>query len=129
MNQELSLWGYFVQAVTQKYCSFSGRARRKEYWGYALFAMLSAIVVSIVAAVLFGAPSAGYYAVVYGFSLALFLPGLGVSVRRLQDIGKSGLWILVGLIPLVGTIVLLVFYCTDSQPGENEYGFNPKEIA
>lgn len=60
------------------------------------------------------------------FSLALFIPSLAVAVRRLHDIGRSGWWLLIGLIPLVGAFVLLVFAVQDSQPGSNAYGPNPK---
>ena len=64
----------------------------------------------------------------YLWSLAMFIPGLAVSVRRLHDIGRSGWWLLLSLIPLVGAIILIIWYCTDSQPGANQYGSNPKEM-
>ncbi len=63
-----------------------------------------------------------------GYSLAVFLPGWAVFTRRMHDIGKSGWWWLIGLVPVVGAIVLLVFACTDSQPGDNVYGPNPKGV-
>ena len=61
------------------------------------------------------------------FSLAVLLPGVGVAVRRLHDTGRTGWWLLIGLIPLVGEIVLLVFMVQDSAPGTNAYGPSPKE--
>ena len=61
------------------------------------------------------------------YALAVFIPMLAVSVRRLHDIGKSGWWYLVGFIPYIGALVLLVFFVKDSQPGENKWGANPKE--
>ena len=60
------------------------------------------------------------------YNLAVFIPGLAVSVRRLHDIGKSGWWFLILLVPFIGAIVLLIFFCLDSQPGGNKYGSNPK---
>ena len=63
----------------------------------------------------------------YLYSIAVFLPGMAVSVRRLHDIGKSGWLLLVGLIPIIGFLYLLVLYCHDSQPGTNQWGENPKQ--
>ncbi|MFN3568205.1 MAG: DUF805 domain-containing protein [Caldimicrobium sp.] len=62
------------------------------------------------------------------YMFATLLPYLAVTVRRLHDVGKSGWWILISLVPFIGLIWLLVLLCTDSQPGENKYGPNPKEI-
>jgi uncharacterized membrane protein YhaH (DUF805 family) len=111
---------WFIEAL-KKYAVFSGRARRSEYWYFVLFyALLYAVFLGvgfaikvpfIVAIVVFG----------------LLLPHWGVSVRRLHDTGRSGWWILLGIIPLVGFIVLLVFFTADSEAGANKYGPNPKE--
>ena len=106
-----------------KYATFSGRARRKEYWMFILFNMLIAFGVNVVDAVL------GMEGLLGGlYSLAVFIPGWAVFTRRMHDIGKSGWWWLIGLVPVVGAIVLLVFMCTDSQPGDNAYGPNPKGV-
>jgi uncharacterized membrane protein YhaH (DUF805 family) len=116
---------WFIEAL-KKYAVFSGRSRRKEYWMFALF-------VGVIYAVLLGIgiaadiPALTIVAVV--FYVAVLLPGLAVSVRRLHDTGRSGWWILFGLVPLAGPITLLVFTCLDSQPGANQYGPNPKEAA
>ena len=108
----------------KKYAVFSGRARRKEYWMFALFNVLISLAIGIVLAIV-GAVQAA--SVIQGlYQLAILIPGLAVCARRLHDIGKSGWWMLIALIPLVGFIVLLVFLCTDSQPDENDYGPNPK---
>ncbi len=113
MNHYLDCW--------KKYACFCGRARRKEYWMFILFNFLAAVVLNIVDDV------SGMAGVLGGlYSLAAFLPGLAVTARRLHDIGKSGWWMLISLVPLVGAIVLFVFLCTDGQPGENAYGANPK---
>lgn len=117
-------------AVLKNYAGFSGRARRKEYWMFLLFNFIFALVAILLDSVLGIAIEGGIYGPIYIlYVLAMFIPGLAVAVRRLHDVGKSGWMILVALIPLVGAIWLLVLYVTDSDPGENEYGPNPKEVA
>lgn len=115
---------WFIAAL-KKYAVFSGRARRKEYWLFILF-------MYIVYAVLGGIGAATHTPAVLALAglayLAFLLPALGVAVRRLHDTGRSGWWLLFGLVPLVGPITLLVFCCTDSEAGTNKYGPNPKEI-
>ena len=107
---------------------FSGRARRKEYWMFFLFNMIFAFVAMFLDNTLGTAGPAGY-GIFYGiYALALFIPGLAVFVRRLHDVGKSGWMFLIAFIPLIGAIWLTVLLVTDSNPGENQYGANPKEI-
>ena len=124
---------YYLK-VLQQYADFNGRARRKEYWIYN-------IINSIIGGLLFfldyllgttidfldigEGNSLGILYLVY--ALFVFIPGLAVAVRRLHDVGKSGWMLLIALIPLIGAIWLLVLYLTDSNPGENKYGPNPKE--
>lgn len=117
-------------AVLKNYAGFSGRARRKEYWMFALFYSIFAVV-AIILDNLFGTAIEGAsYGLIYClYVLAFFIPGLAVAVRRLHDVGKSGWMILIALIPLIGAIWLLVLMVTDSTPGANEYGSNPKEAA
>ncbi|MFF0090297.1 DUF805 domain-containing protein [Streptomyces canus] len=113
---------YFLDAL-KKYAVFSGRARRKEYWMYALF-------VGIIYAVLLGIGIAAkmvWLPII--FYVAILLPSLAVTVRRLHDTGRSGWWILFGLVPLVGGITLFVFSVLDSEPVDNKYGPNPKALA
>jgi uncharacterized membrane protein YhaH (DUF805 family) len=109
-----------VRSVLTQYAVFSGRSRRSEYWWYTLFA----VVVSLVASQIDGAMGSRFVSIVV--ALALFLPGLGVSMRRLHDTGRSGWWLLIGLVPVVGVIVLIVFYVQDSQPTANVHGPSPK---
>ena len=109
--------------VLKQYADFSGRARRKEYWMFYLFNIIFTIVASIIDGVL-GMPI--FYLV---YALAMLIPGLAVSVRRLHDVGKSGWMFLVVLIPLIGGIWLLVLMVTDSQAGANKWGENPKGTA
>ena len=107
--------------VLKKYAVFGGRARRAEYWYFLLFNLIVVIVLSIIDA------AAGTNPLLSGiYTLAVLLPSIGVAIRRLHDTGRSGWWILIALVPLVGAIVLLVFYVQDSSAGVNEYGPNPK---
>ena len=116
--------------VLKQYADFSGRARRKEYWMFVLFNMIFAIVAMILDNVLGIAMEGIGYGPLYGlYVLAMLIPGLAVAVRRLHDVGKSGWMILISLIPLIGGIWLLVLMVTDSNPGENQYGQNPKEVT
>ena len=118
--------------VLKQYVDFGGRARRKEYWMFFLFNMIFIIVAMILDRLLgltfnlYG-QSLGYGWFYLLYCLAVFLPGLSVFVRRLHDIGKSGWNFFIGLIPLVGGIILIVWMCQDGQAGENKWGINPKE--
>jgi uncharacterized membrane protein YhaH (DUF805 family) len=117
-------------AVLKKYAVFSGRARRKEYWMFVLFNIIFSVVAIMLDNVLGTASKDLGYGVIYGlYVLAVLLPGLAVTVRRLHDVGKSGWWIFISLIPLIGSIWLLVLLATDGQPGENKWGVNPKELS
>lgn len=120
---------WYVKAL-RNYVGFSGRSRRKEYWMFVLFN----IIFSIAAAILdnitgLAIPEVGYGPIYGLYALAVLLPGLAVAVRRLHDVGKSGWFLLIALIPIIGAIWLLVLFCTDGQPGVNKYGPNPKEPA
>lgn len=113
-----------IENVLTNYANFSGRARRSEYWLFSLFTC----VVSTVLSVLTTVTEVGFFSVLATlFSLAVFIPGLAVTWRRLHDIGKSGAWYFIAFVPLVGAILLLIWLVTDSQSGENAYGPNPKE--
>jgi uncharacterized membrane protein YhaH (DUF805 family) len=103
-------------ATLQKYVEFNGRARRKEYW---IFTLVN-FAISVILAVL------GLDFISTLFGLAVLLPGLGVSIRRLHDIGKTGWWLLIAFVPLVGLIVLIYFFVQEGDSGSNEYGANPK---
>jgi uncharacterized membrane protein YhaH (DUF805 family) len=113
--------------VLKKYAEFSGRARRREYWFFVLFNLIISAVLSIID-VFVGtySASAGIGVLTCIYTLAVLLPGIGVSIRRLHDTGRSGWWLLIALVPLVGAIVLLVFMLLDSEPTTNAYGPNPK---
>lgn len=119
----------------RRYADFAGRSRRKEYWMFFLFNLLVSLVVWGLLAVTFLAGLSETEMTVimtpvfliYGLLvLALIIPGIAVTVRRLHDIDRSGWSILLGLIPVVGAILLIVFYCTEGTPGPNSYGDDPK---
>ena len=121
-------FGQAVRTVFSKYATFSGRARRSEYWWWYLFVTL----VFVAAAILDAATGLNYGDTSYGggwissfAGLALLLPNLAVGVRRLHDTGRTGWWLLIGLVPFVGVIVLLYFFILDSE-NDNQYGPYPK---
>ena len=113
-----------VESVFRQYANFDGRARRSEYWFFVLFVLLTSTVLSFLGGMI-GGPS--FSRILTGlYTLVIFVPSVALIWRRLHDTGRSGLWFLLTFIP-IGQIVLLVFFCLDSQPGANEYGPNPKE--
>lgn len=118
----------FVAAL-KKYAVFTGRSRRREFWMFFLFTMLIAGGLMLVDAL------TGTYDKDRGFgllsglwSLATVIPYLAVGVRRLHDTGRTGWWWLISFVPLIGFVVLLVFFVQDGQPGSNAYGPNPKGV-
>jgi uncharacterized membrane protein YhaH (DUF805 family) len=115
--------------VLKQYATFEGRARRKEYWFFTLFYVLVYLVLAV-ADNLTGTynADAGLGLLSGLYILATLIPCLAVMVRRLHDTDRNGWWVLIGLIPVVGDIVLLVFACLDSQPGANRFGPNPKGV-
>lgn len=116
--------------VLKHYADFKGRARRKEFWMFILFYLIFAIVAMILDNVLgIAITGFGYGPLYVLYVSAMLIPSLAVYVRRLHDVGKSGWMLLITLIPLIGTIWLLVLMVTDSNPGENQYGANPKEVT
>jgi uncharacterized membrane protein YhaH (DUF805 family) len=120
---------WYLQAL-KKYAVFSGRSRRMEYWYFVLFNIIVSIVLGTIDTLLGTLGSGmgvGLLSGIYG--LAILIPSLAVTVRRLHDIDRSGWWILIALVPLIGTIVLLVFALLEGTPGTNRYGLNPKEAT
>lgn len=116
--------------VVKKYAIFSGRARRKEFWMFVLFDVIFANVAIVLDFMLGTISENGRYGIVYGlYVLAVLPPRLAVTVRRLHDVGKSGWWMCIALVPVIGAIWLLVLLARDSQPGANQYGPNPKEAS
>ncbi|WP_392558925.1 DUF805 domain-containing protein [Orbus mooreae] len=118
---------WYLKCIKDNYANFNGRARRQEYWMFTLFNVIFIIAILILAGILSSISETlgsimGFVYFIY--VLAVFIPNLAVTVRRLHDTGKSGWWILICLIPF-GGIVLLVFMCMESMPMDNQYGLNP----
>ena len=125
----MSLSQAVSSVLLNKYATFSGRARRSEYWWWYLFITIVGIIASIIdraAGLTYSdlTVGGGWIATITG--IVFFIPTLAVSIRRLHDTSKSGWWILIGLIPLIGWLILLWFYVTDSD-ADNEYGPYPKD--
>ena len=117
---------WYLQAL-KKYAVFAGRSRRKEFWYFALFNIIAGVVLGLMDRLLSTyspAWNVGLLSGIYG--LAILVPSLAVTVRKLHDIDRTGWWILIGLVPFVGTIVLLVLALFEGTPGANRYGPDPK---
>ncbi|TWD83800.1 uncharacterized membrane protein YhaH (DUF805 family) [Kribbella amoyensis] len=112
--------------VLKKYVVFTGRARRKEYWMFTLFSVIISIVLSIVDGLIGTRNDTGTGLLSGLYSLAVLLPTLGVTVRRLHDTNRTGWWILIGIVPIIGWIVLIVFLATEGNAGDNQHGPDPK---
>jgi uncharacterized membrane protein YhaH (DUF805 family) len=120
---------WYLQALKQ-YAVFKGRARRKEYWFFALFNLIVSAVLTVVDYMTGSLDMELGVGLLSGlYSLAILIPSLAVTVRRLHDTDRTGWWLLIAFIPLIGAIVLLVFMLLDSKPGDNQYGPNPKGVA
>ena len=117
-------FGQAVKAVFGKYVDFDGRARRSEFWYFTLFIFILDAVLWALGHIVSAKFGNTLMSLV---SLAIRLPSLGVSVRRLHDVGKGGWWILL-VFTVIGTLLLIFWWVQDSQDGENEYGPNPKGV-
>lgn len=119
----------FVESVKDtlqnKYCCFTGRSRRSEFWYFTLFSVIVSLVISIIGGI-FGDTLQLVLSLIV--NLALFLPSFGLTFRRLHDINKSGWWWLLSIIPVIGWIILIVWFCKDSDPLPNQYGVSPKYV-
>lgn len=111
---------WFLDVLKNKYAVFEGRARREEFWMFTLIYILFYFCVSVIDYVLNTIFLAGIY------TIAMIVPSIAVSTRRLHDINRSGWWQLLCFIPIIGWIILLLWYVTDSDAGDNQYGENPK---
>lgn len=112
----------------KKYADFTGRARRKEYWMFALLVIVASVLIGMIEGILgLGGTLAMYGPLSLLFMLAILIPSISVGVRRLHDTNRSGWWILIGLIPIVGSIVLIVFFVLEGTRGPNQYGPDPLE--
>ena len=115
-EESFNMIDWFVKCL-KNYANFTGRARRKEFWFFALSQFIIFIIAQIIDAVI------GSEVLFYALAmLALIIPGLAVSVRPLHDIGKSGWWYLIGLIPIIGFILLIIWFATETKPENNQWG-------
>lgn len=113
-----------VRSALTNYATFAGRARRSEFWFFYLFLLLAQIGASILDGAIFGWAASGPIGLVV--SLGLLLPMIAVAARRLHDGGRSGWWMLIGLVPLVGWIIIIVWYCRRGEDGPNRFGADPR---
>lgn len=116
--------------VLKQYSDFSGRAGRKEYWMFILFNIIftiAAVIIDNILGITFAELGYGVFYILY--TLAVILPALAVSIRRLHDVGKSGWMILINLIPVIGPIWLLILFIREGEPGDNQYGPNPGGVV
>jgi uncharacterized membrane protein YhaH (DUF805 family) len=113
----------------KRYFEFSGRSRRSAFWFFVLFNVIIGICANVLDNILGTVFPSGTGALGTLYGLAALIPGLSVSVRRLHDTGRSGWWLLLDFVPIVGWIILIVWAAQDSQPGQNVYGANPKGMA
>ncbi len=121
---------YWYARCFRRFADFGGRSRRKEYWWFALINMLATLVLTVVGVVLADYPGDPVTSVPFYLYVAVVLvPSLAVSVRRLHDTGRSGLWVLLQAIPYVGPVVVFVFLVMDGDAGPNQYGPDPKAPA
>jgi len=116
---------YWYLKGLRNYAVFSGRAQRAEYWMFGLFYIIFAIVLGIIESIVgIGGENGGLLSGL--FLLAMLIPSIAVTFRRLHDTDRSGWWLLIALVPLIGTLILLIFMVNDSHSGDNRYGPNPK---
>ena len=116
-----------VKTCFNKYATFRGRAMRSEYWWFVLFLIVANIVLSVIDTTLFGHGADNVQLLSGLFALATILPSLAAGARRLHDTGRTGWWLLIALIPILGTLVLIWFLTRPSDPGENDYGAAPSD--
>jgi uncharacterized membrane protein YhaH (DUF805 family) len=112
-------FGQAISSGFSNYVNFSDRASRSEYWFWILFIIIAEIVTSAIDYAI------GAQVVTSLFGLATFLPSLGLAIRRLHDLDRTGWWVLIALIPIIGWIILIIWYCTRGTAGPNRFGPDP----
>ena len=117
---------WFVEAM-RKYAVFKGRARRKEYWWFLLVYLLISLVLTVFDGIIGKYDAQSGMGLLSGlFGVATFLPGLAVAVRRLHDTDRSGWWVLITVLPVIGLLIFVIFMARAGTPGENRFGADPK---
>lgn len=134
----MEIFDYFKKTIIENYANFSGRARRREYWFFCLSVWLINVAMRILGIImviisasssLLEIVSTSSAVAMALLSLGLIVPSIAVCVRRLHDIGKSGWYFLLSFIPIIGGIILLIWFCRDSVAVSNKWGANPKDPA
>jgi uncharacterized membrane protein YhaH (DUF805 family) len=126
-NERKGIFKWYFTVLIDNYANFSGRARRQEYWMYTLFWILTVISISLISDFMEKFIDITIAPGIIGvFILATLIPWLGLNVRRLHDIGKSGSYLFINLIPIVGRIWYIVLMATEGNNYSNKYGPNPK---
>jgi len=127
-GERLTIFDYFTESITKKYTNFKDRSRRIEYWSFVVvstLAILYAALIDYLTFVTWGFPI--FLTIIFG--IALLIPNLAITIRRLHDTSRSGWWILIRLVPFCGGLIFLVLMFLDSTPGTNAWGENPKGIG
>ena len=123
-------YDWFFDVLKNKYATFGGRARRKEYWNFQLVAYVIGIgllFIDVLTGTLNSDVGMGLLSGIYG--VAIIIPSIAVSIRRLHDTNHSGWWVLLFFIPFVGALILIILYVRDSTPEQNKYGPTPKPFS
>lgn len=134
MIQRQVSFGEAISRALANYCNFRGRASRSEFWWWSLFTFIIAFAFGVCQGIFIGLQgdesilSKCFSYLQWVWDIAIFLPSLGLLFRRLHDIGKSGWNVLWSFLPVVGTIILIVYMCTNSQMAENKYGEVPNLV-
>lgn len=111
---------WYLDVLKNKYALFEGRAHREEFWMFVLINFIISLAVGALASAI------GLKFISFVYSIALFVPSIALATRRLHDINRSGWWQLLAIIPIIGWIIVIIWYATDSDAGSNQYGENPK---
>lgn len=120
----MPLIDYWKLVVLERYAKFDGRARRAEYWWFVLANFIVAVVLAILSGI-----SDLFLLLYFAYAIAMFIPTIAVAIRRLHDTDRSGWWLLITFVPLVGGIILIVLLALDSTRGTNQYGISEKYPA
>ncbi len=126
-QKQLTFQEAVQRALTVNYCNFSGRASRSEYWWFALFTFVLGMVLGLVLGIIFSDTMTNILTGIV--NLALFLPSLGLSVRRMHDVDRSGWWVLINFIPVIGWILYIYWAAQPSKPTPNQWGPVPNVTA
>ena len=125
----MDTFNYYIEGF-KRYVDFTSRSSRKQYWYFLLWDTIVSMVIGIVSAIVFsGMGTIWSTPLIWAYDLIIIIPSISLGIRRLHDIGKSGWWMLISIIPLIGAIILIVWAIKAGDPGANAYGPSPLEEA